>query len=388
MVINSNHSALQSARLLANSTTNLSKSLARLSSGSKIVSPEDDAAGLAQAIKLNNQVIRDDAALQVLQNGVSFLQTKDGFLQKVQKALDRMSEISMLALDSTKTDTDRSNYNEEFQKLIAFINDVGGKTFNGKSLFHSEYTKVASANITWTDAKADAEERGGHLATITSPGELNALMSSVGNPDSLWLGFTDEDNDNPGVVEPNTQFKWVTGEPTLYTNWFGPSLGGTSPNDAGGTANYTKFYGHTGIWADDQNAGANIAGYVLETGPKLVINGDGDTVNLDTHGIPYLTDTVSTTTAARTALTNVKSAIQEIAHQRSKVGVLLSRVENESDALRIKTENLNAAVSRIRDVDVASESTHYARQSILIQSGTSMLAQANLLPQSVLRLLG
>lgn len=379
MVINSNISALQSARLLAGSTGNLSKSLARLSSGSKIVSPEDDAAGLAQSIKLNNETIRDNAAIQILQNGLSFLQTKDGFLQKVQKSLDRMSELSVLALDSTKTDTDRSNYNAEFQQLIAFINDVGGKTFNGKSLFYSNYSLVnTGAAITWTDAKAAAEAAGGHLATITSPGEQTFIESELGGSVSAdaWIGATDEGTEGT--------FRWITGETFLYSNW-----GGAEPNNAGGNEDYVQLVSGTGgSWNDLPNSYSTVHSYLVETSPQLVINGDGDAIDLEASGIPYLTDTLSTTSAAQTALTNVKSAIQEIARQRSTVGALMSRVQNETDALSITRENLSSAVSRIQDVDVAGESTTFARQNILTQSGTAMLAQANLLPQMALKLLG
>src|SRR5688500_2896219 len=184
MIINTNNSAVSTSRFLGQSTGALRKSLARLSSGSRIVSPEDDAAGLAQSARVHNESLRHNAALQVLQNGVSFLQTKDGYLQKVSKALDRMSELSVLALDATKTDTDRSNYNTEFQELIGFMTFVGIQEFNGKSLFHSEYTLVdMSGNplgSNWSAAKTDAEARGGHLAVISSPTEQGAMLAALG----------------------------------------------------------------------------------------------------------------------------------------------------------------------------------------------------------------
>lgn len=376
MIINTNTTAMSAARLLDQSTQGLRRSLARLSSGAKIVSPEDDAAGLAQSMKLNNETIRNDAASKLLENGISFLQTKDGFLQKVQKALDRMSELSTLTLDVTKTNTDRSNYNTEFQTLKDFITDIGGKDFNGKSLFYSTYTKVTSANITWTAAHAAAQAAGGHLATITSPGELNAVLGAVGSGQNLWIGLTDSETEG--------QFKWVTGEPALYTNW----LSG-QPDNSGGTQDYAKWSDLVaGQWDDDNNSGSNLAGYILETGPELVINGEGDTIHLPTDGIPYLSDNLGSESAARTALTNVKSAIDGVARARANVGALIARVQSENESLRIKNENLTAAVSRIQDTNVAVESATMARQSILTQSGTAMLAQANLLPQAVLRLLG
>src|SRR5512139_3823602 len=127
MVINTNISAQSSARLLSDSSANLSKSLSRLSSGSKIVSPEDDAAGLAVSMRFDAQINRVAAANANVGNAISFNQTQDGFLQKVGKALDRMSELSMLSQDVTKTDADRALYNAEFTKLGGYINDLATK---------------------------------------------------------------------------------------------------------------------------------------------------------------------------------------------------------------------------------------------------------------------
>jgi flagellin-like hook-associated protein FlgL len=135
MVINTNVSAQSSARLLSESSTLLSKSLARLSSGSKIVSPEDDAAGLAVSTRFDAQVNRITAANNNVNNAISFSQTQDGFLKKVGKALDRMSELSVLSQDVTKQDEDRDLYDAEFQTLKAYITDVAKKEFNGVSLF-------------------------------------------------------------------------------------------------------------------------------------------------------------------------------------------------------------------------------------------------------------
>src|ERR1043165_2233573 len=135
MVINTNISAQSSARLLSESSSMLAKSLARLSSGSKIVSPEDDAAGHAVSILFDARVNCSDAANSNVGNAISFNQTQDGFLKKVSKALDRMSQLSIMAQDSTKTDNDRALYNAEFTTLGAYIDDVATKDFNGVNLF-------------------------------------------------------------------------------------------------------------------------------------------------------------------------------------------------------------------------------------------------------------
>src|SRR5687767_15996067 len=124
MVINTNISAQSGARLLSESSAMLAKSLARLSSGSKIVSPEDDAAGLAVSTRFDAQIHRISATSNNVGNAISFNQTQDGFLKKVTKALDRMSELAILSQDVTKSDADRALYNEEFVTLGEYIDDV------------------------------------------------------------------------------------------------------------------------------------------------------------------------------------------------------------------------------------------------------------------------
>ena len=271
-VINTNLPAINAARLLAASTTHLSKSLARLSSGSRIVSPEDDAAGLAQSMRFEAQINRNAAANANVGNATSYSQTQDGFLQKVQKALDRMSELSVLAQDVTKTVTDLSNYTVEFVQLQSYISNVSGREFNGVSLF--------SANVLGVTIDSDATTFG--MATM-----------NIGD------GLTN---------------------------------GGLS----------------------------------------------------DAYGAISISDSAS----AFSALGFIKSAIQNLAAMRANVGANIQRLNLTSEQLSILNENLSAANSRIKDVDVADESTQFARYNILVQSGTAMLAQANAVPQSALRLLG
>lgn len=266
MVINTNISALSSARLLGESSSALAKSLARLSSGSKIVSPEDDAAGLAVSTRFDAQINRISAASNNVGNAISFSQTQDGFLKKVTKALDRMSELAILSQDVTKTDADRALYNAEFTTLGGYIDDVAGKEFNGVALMDGTALDV----------------------TIDSDGNT-FTMAAV---------------------------------------------------DVGATA-YT-----------DATAA-----------------------------------TVDTASNAASALTDVKAAIDQLATDRANIGANISRLSSTNDGLAVLKDNLAAAASRIKDVDVAEESTNFAKYNILVQAGTAMLAQANATPQSALRLL-
>ena len=274
MVINTNTTAMASARSLASSTTNLAKSLARLSSGSKIVSPEDDAAGLAQSIKFEAQMNRNSAVRANVGNAVSFVQTQDGFLQKVQSALDRMSELSVLSQDITKTDTDRSNYTVEFTQLQNYVSDIGTKNFNGVTLF-------ATA---------------GEAVTIDS--DASKFTMNAVDMTSATAG---------------------TGLANIYNS---------------------------------------------------------------------STTAISNTASAAGALSNIQTAIQGLADMRAKVGANIQRLNMTDDQVNILNENLASANSRIKDIDVAEEATEFAKFNILVQSGTAMLAQANMLPSMALQLIG
>jgi flagellin len=267
MVINTNIAAQSSANLLAASSANLAKSLQRLSSGSKIVTPQDDAAGLAVSMRFEAQSSRISSASNNVSNAMSYTQTQDGFLQQVSKALNRMSELAVAAQDITKTDTDRGLYNQEFGQLASYISSVAGKDFNGVSLFDN-----------------------------------NAKAVTIDSDATTWS-----------------------------------------------------------MTAINMGAGA----YTGATGSN-----------------------VSTTGGAVTALTNVKTAINQLATDRATIGASLARLSYTNDQLAVQKTNIDAANSAIKDVDVAEESTRFAKLNILVQSGTAMLAQANVMPQSVLRLLG
>jgi flagellin len=266
MIVNHNLPAANSSDSLAVSQGRLAKSLARISAGTQIVDPADDAAGLATGSRLDAELNRIRGARASIGNATSFVQTQEGYLKKIAKALDRMSELSILAQDVTKSDADRDLYNNEYGQLAAYIANAATKDFNGVPLF--------------------------------SATALNVTIDSEGNT------FT---------------------------------MGGV---DLGAAA-------YTALAADD----------------------------------------LSTIAGAGTALTNVKAAINQLSVDRSSIGAYQTRLNYTAQQLSVSAENLTAAASRIMDVDVAEESTEYAKQNILVQSGTAMLAQANAMPNSVLRLL-
>ncbi|HTG43170.1 MAG TPA: flagellin, partial [Verrucomicrobiae bacterium] len=183
MVINTNIQALTASANLHESQSMLAKSLARLSSGSKITNPSDDAAGVAVASRLDSQIKRTEAAKTNVVNAISFTQTQDGYLKKVAKAFDRMSELSLLAQDVTKGDNDRALYDTEFQQLISYIENSSTKDFNGVSLF-----STATLNVT-LDSEGNTFAMGG--IDLSGASYTDALVASVGTTAAALSALAD-----------------------------------------------------------------------------------------------------------------------------------------------------------------------------------------------------
>ncbi len=269
VVINTNTAASMAANNLAASNSMLQKSLNRLSSGSKIVNPSDDAGGLAVSMKLSAAAKRSGAVQTNIGNAVSFLQTQDGALKVAGKVLDRMSELKTLYSDPTKNSSDLANYDKEFTALQTQLTAVAGEKFNSVSLFGSS-----------------------SLTVNTTEDQTSASVSLAGR-----------------------------------------DLTSTS----------------TGV-------GALTASSVTDLGDI--------------------------------ALSDITTAIQNVATFRAANGAEQSRLGFANELVSVNKANLEAATSRITDVDVAEESTQLARYNTLVQAGTAMLSQANGSAQTALRLLG
>src|SRR5579859_2474501 len=183
MVINTNLSAQNAATLLMQSQSNLNASLQRLSSGSKITSPADDSAGLAVSMKLNAQMSRIDAATNNVNNAISFSQTQDGYVQQVNSAFSRMSELTVLAQDVTKATSDRALYQQEFKSLGSYINDVATKSFNGVSLFNGSTLSVTtdSDGNTFSNLGVNLKATSYTTATADDISSLSGAQKALGD---------------------------------------------------------------------------------------------------------------------------------------------------------------------------------------------------------------
>ena len=323
MVINSNNVAEKTASNLAVSNRALSSSLFRLSSGSKIVNPSDDAAGLAVSSRIDSKLKRINASLDNIGNAISFTQTQDGFLQTANKAITRMAELSLRAQDATKSNKDRELYDKEFQQLKDFVLNLETKEFNEVLLFSDDDIKV----------------------TIDSTGTEFTLPAI-----NLYRG------------------QLLASVSVLKSD--GTNAGNTS----------TDYY----VDAVDSAAHEN-AHEIIANVENLQIKDDATALALaDTQSGHF---NLKTAHDARVALVSLKAAISRIAEHRAKLGAIESRLSFTNSQLTSTKENMGEAKSRITDVNVAAEATNFARFQILAQSGTSMLSQANAMPKTVLQLL-
>lgn len=418
MVINTNTQSAYSARVLADSSSNLSKSLARLSSGSRIVSPEDDAAGLAVSMKFKAEIGRIGAARNNVGNTISYSQTQDGFMSKVDSALRRMSELSLLAGDATKSAGDVTNYNLEFAALKSYITSAASKQFNGVNLFGTG----TIANKTLGD--------GGTAAILTN---YNALVDTDadGTEDNgtyhAWAAApaTHDTNDytllkamREDIADLTKDVDSVGLDAVSATNYAASAWNVTVAfweGKLGATYTDAKNHGGSGlanadvlIAAPTTLTAAQIASYKqlaldvkdhvknkMTANVKVTDSSDGTTYDLNNANLNLITTGIATgdisaalsATNADSYVTAITAHINTLASARANVGANISRLNMVDSQLAVYGENLAAANSRIADVDVATESSNYAKQQILVQSGTAMLAQANVLPQSALMLL-
>jgi flagellin len=416
--INVNPAASGAGLNLGKANDALQKSLSRLSSGQRIVTSSDDAGGLAVSMKMSAALKRTEATAINLRNMVSYLDTQDGAFKVADKVLSRMSELSSLARDVSKNPGDIENYDKEFGNLKDQLLSLSTEKFNGVKLFEdgalivptsedgSQQTSVTSAELA-TNPMMDmmingfrSIQVGDQLYVVPKNDELTntgtngstvtayALPGGIGSPVDLTLEVNRTTSSTiiawPDTGNPDGSITWPSGATTGHSftqievrNEFEISIGTTT----------------VGSYVDTSyqiNAGTTAAtgfGVSLSTGYSSQINPDYD---------PVLGTSSTYSTGIETNMNYENSkfysylsqeALQEVADMRAQNGAEMSRINFAQDLLNINAVNLEAANSRIMDVDVAAESSQLARFQILQQAGTAMLAQANTSQQSLVRLL-
>ena len=392
MRINNNLMSMNTYRQYSINTSNSAASTEKLSSGYRINRAGDDAAGLAISEKMRAQIRGLNMASKNSQDAISLVQTAEGALNETHSILQRMRELAVQSSSDTNdgdlsdgaSTVDRAALNDEFQALKEEINDISNKTaFNGKKLL------TGSFGIT-----SKVEDTG---SIKLGANGVTAITAS---------GFTaDETVTIAGDGTDYSMTRLVRGQSETITV-------AQSTLASGGTLSFTfsdgsnvTIQGASHAAADDWDGTVDITvsgeGAIIQTGADemdemaLSIGDMGASAlglgRVTSDAAPPLAGDmghhIAERASASKAITNVNNAINKVATQRSKLGAYQNRLQHKINNLDTSSENLSAAESRIRDLDMAKEMTNYTKNNILVQAATAMLAQANSAPQGVLQLL-
>jgi len=448
MIINHNIAALNTHRQLSSASSAQANSMEKLSSGLRINKAGDDAAGLAVSEKMRGQIRGLDMASKNAQDGISLIATAEGALNETHDILQRMRELAVQSSNDTNTPEDRAELQKEVDQLSQEISRIGNNTeFNTQNLLDGDFkgTFQIGANegqnlkLEISDMRGNALKvtgvaevtKAGAAATIdgtlTKATQAGATTTANSIVDGTYTvggtagSFTLLDSDGATVATSTDGITFI-GEGTDGGAGAGAQATEELELDSAVTAGASIVIGSTGADVSATpaptaaptltNSGLEAGEYTVEsdgsTGFNLVANGeivatsdDGETfVNSDDETVLTASAAVtagtelkvggidiSTQENADSAITVINDAIESVSAERSKLGANQNRLEHTINNLNTSSENLTAAESRIRDVDMAKEMMEQTKNSILSQAAQAMLAQANQQPQGVLQLL-
>jgi len=379
--INTNLISLNAQRNLNTSQGSLATSMQRLSSGLRVNSAKDDAAGLAIAERMNTQVRGLNVAARNANDGISLAQTAEGALGKVGDMLQRMRELAVQSSNATNSTTDRQALDAEVQTLKDEIARVAQQTsFNGKKLLDGSFSAQqfqvgsnAGETITVSSiANASLAQLGGTTTIATASVQASTLTgyaTAIGSGDLTINGanigaLTAVGSANERAAQLVDAINKVSAQSNVGAS-FNASTGEIVLRNSGGPITFVSAGA----------ASATTTGFVTAS----------TTAGTATIGIAALN--VQNFPDSQTALTQIDKALQQINTSRADLGALQSRFESTISNIQTMSENITAARGRIIDADFAAETANLSRAQILQQAGTAMIAQANQLPQQVLSLL-
>ena len=403
MRIQHNIAALNSYRNLTGNNNAVSKNLEKLSSGYKINRAGDDAAGLAISEKMRAQITGLNTAQKNAQDGVSLVQTAEGALTEVHSMLNRMVELADQSANGTYDGAvDRANLQKEIASLKDEIDRIADSTnFNGINLLDGSMSTTTSATF------SDAIDTTGKKPGV----DLNFQFASQFNGAGLKVSLKHSDSAKDGiaaVVKADGTIEISLDASKNYTaDQVKKAIANaniTAITDKEQQKELSKILGSTTVTGGGVTGTTGATGFTTAsatvTGPKgtaLTLQ-IGDTsadfnqmavsvgdMHVDALGIGDVD--ISTQEGAKAAVDKIKSAINAVSSTRGDLGAIQNRLEHTISNLSVTAENMTAAESRIRDVDMANEMMAYTKNNILVQSSQAMLAQANQIPQGVLQLL-
>jgi len=392
-VINTNISANIARDAIGRNDRAMATSMERLSTGLRINSAKDDAAGLAIANRMAGQISGLNMAKRNANDGISMIQTIEGATKEVGNMLVRMRELAVQSASGTYSDSDRAALDLEFDQLRSEITRIQEKTtWNNQALMDNGNTvniqlgasSGQTMGVTFADwSVADANVYGTAATAVTESSEVTFGALTAGQ--SLTIGGLTYTDGGAG-----------SDAATVAAAFAGINAGNTAGGTvtAGNAANQGSMSGTlTGF---NIGALANGKSTVTSTGvgdvTDLVIGGTGAAATTQGNiiqGIATKIDSISIHNAAGAgaAITTLDAAITGVTAEQAKYGAYLSRLQYASDNIGNVATNLDQSRSRIQDADYAIETTALARTQIIAQASTAMLAQANQVKQTVLALL-
>ena len=378
--INTNYAATAASNNLALSNSMLQRSLNRLSSGSRIVSPADDAGGTAVAMRLSANAKRSGSAATNINNAVSLLQNQDGALKVGGKILERMAELQSLWNDATKNADDKALYDIEFHALQGQLQSLSEEKFNGVNIFGSTPTDIITSAAGDQTLRISAKPVGsagedGTPSTLTSgsaPADpvavtghmvINGMNVDITSGDTL-AQIAARISATPGLAVTAS----VVASKLVLTN----DVNGADPISLDSTDSTIK----TALKLASGDSPVGVTGTDDSPGSVQLLIQAGSLGDLDVESSGLDLNTV------------INNAQDEFAQYRAHNGAEQNGLNFAAELLVLNKANLEAATGRITDVDVAEESTQLAKWTTLTQAGTAMLAQANQANSLVLKLIG
>ena len=364
LTIGTNVAALQASAAASSVNRDLETSMARLSTGKRINSAADDAAGVAIASRLSSEIRGTDQAIRNALDGQALIDTAEGGHKEIEAILQRMREVSVQAANDTNGAQDRGNLEAEITALISEIDRIAGvTTWAGNSVMDGG----GSTSKTFS------------LQVGAATGTKNQIDVAIGAMDATTLGVKDTSiGVAAGGAMTHTATKLTSSANVItYVSGNDATLTLAGVTDAGAAADQTitaiasAADLATKINADNELRNAGIQATV--SGNEVTLTQSAD--NLHSGG------------AARSAITRIDAAIKTVNTQRSELGAVSNRLSHTVSNMTNVSTNLSAARGGIEDADFAVETTNLAKNQILQQASTAMLAQANASKQNVLSLL-
>ena len=375
ITVNTNVSAMTAQRYLNSATSDVNQSMERLSSGSKINSAKDDAAGLQISNRLNTQTRGLDVAVRNANDGISMMQTAEGAMKETSNILSRVRDLALQSSNGSNTDADRSAIQQEVTALSDEMNRIAETTsFGGTRLLNGNFgTKsfqVGSDSgeavmLTLNNLRSDESNMGGQSFTAK---EGVAPGWTAGKDANMTISFTDKAGEEQSV-SINAKAGDDIEEVATYIN------GQTDKVSASvGENGKLQVFAAKGTIEGEVSFSGALAN---ETGMSDAIQAQKTVSNID----------VTTVAGSQDAVAVVDAAMQFVDSHRSELGAAQNRMGHTINNLDNINENVSAAKSQIKDVDFAKETTEMTKAQILQQASSSILAQAKQAPNAALGLL-